>query len=70
MDSELVKAKETLRRIQEHIQDLDVHQRVVELMNSRAEFLTEQIVNALEGKPVESVKQPYFVTSQAGTKSF
>ena len=61
MDSELSQARESLKRIQDHIHELDVHQRTVELMNARAEFLTEQIVNALEGNPVESVRQPYFI---------
>lgn len=65
MDRELNDAKSRLAAIEREIGELDVHRRVVESMNARAEFLTEQIVNALEGKPVEPTERvvPYFVRS-------
>lgn len=70
MDKELAAAKEILMNIQNHIHDLEVHQRAVELMNVRAEVISGQIVDALDGKPVEIVRDPYFIARNTGMKSF
>lgn len=69
MDNELVDASSRLTAIERELGQLEVHCKVVESMNERAEFLTEQIVNVLEGHPVQNEQVPYFVTTYLKPKA-